>query len=34
MIFQVRDNLIGSTKIDVYEVLLMDSFRGKLRDDQ
>ena len=32
--FQVRDDLIGFTKVDLFKTLLKDYFRGKLRDDQ
>ena len=32
--FQVRDDLIESTKVDLFEILLREYFRGKLRDDK
>ena len=32
--FQVRNDLIGFTKVDLLKTLLEDCFRGKLRDDQ
>ena len=31
---QVWDNLIGSTKLDLFEILLKDCFRGNLWDHQ
>ena len=32
--FQVRDDLMGSTKVYLYEVLLKDCFRVKIWDDK
>ena len=32
--FQVQDNLLGFTKVDLLEILLIDCFRGKFQDDQ
>ena len=32
--FQVEDNFRGSTKVDLYEILLKSCLRGKLGDDQ
>ena len=31
--FEMRDDLIGSTKVDLYQILLKDCFRGNLWDD-
>ena len=31
--FQIWDQLIGSTKVDLYEILLKDCLQGKLWDD-
>ena len=32
--FQVEDNFRGSTKVDLYEILLKGCLRSKLGDDQ
>ena len=32
--FQVQDDLIGSTKVNLYELALKDCFRDKLGEDQ
>ena len=34
MSFQVQDNLIGFTKVDLFKTLLRDCFRDKLGDDE